>query len=969
MTLALAWKEYRAQRTIWLLMALFALAALYGLISLLAARANIDSGIGWLAAATALAFPTTYGLVCGSLMLAGENEERTLWFLDYHAGGRFSCWLNKLGAGVVLTAFYSLLVGAVTFFLGLVPGPESPTLWLWLAPLVGLEAFLWGLLGSALSRTGITAIVRSALLLALPWLLTLPDTWVPRQGIVAWRLVLALGAVAASGIIFCRNDWQRSWRWHKTAATLLSQPRWWALPWLVARQGTKLFLTLAAISVVAGLAVPTQRAVVWPAITLLIGVACGTAVFSGESAGAARFLGDRRIPPWRVWCVKNLLWLTMAIALTGMVVVGAWFQISWEVFQRPGRSLTVHSNYYWWNALGRGDHLIGLNYFVGLDLGQHSSGQWWSFQFTWLLTGFAVGQFCAIIFRKGAIAAIVAGLSSIVVSALWAPSLVDRGLNLWWVVGFAGFLVAGTFLVLRAWAAGRLATRWPAGVLAGSSLLAGICIAGHIWLRASELPDIGEPFDVQAFEQTMDSRPALARGTLLQAAAAQMTLHEKEVTRRLGAPSSPLVLRDGTEIPADYREQLAEVLKHRAWPEGQTELERWLKEMLQGKWAGEVEKLARSELGTLLSPRQLQLYNMAQPGQMIQGAIQLFQARAIQEQQRRAHAAALDDSETLLGISRQLWHFGSIPQATASLRSDTVTWALLDKWLETLGPQTGLLQRALKILHQHEGGLDPPASTVKVDYLAARNAFQSWEIPAGWDDSWLSDVQKNLIIVSRMAPWEKEYVRHLLDIVYERDLSWVQRPYWEKPPAPKVRVPVLDSPDRHARVQPPQFFRARLDHRKLFLDATENLCRLRALRLQIALALYQVQEKKPATKLADLVPKYLPELPTDPFSGRPFGYRISPGEETRSAGRDEILRVSPGQGLVWSVGPDAWTMAARTLDAPGASWMSMAPRFFRGMRCSWCPGDGRKGVNRQWRRPFCKREPHSNRRVLCKRRP
>src|SRR5262249_19145008 len=73
-----------------------------------------------------------------------------------------------------------------------------------------------------------------------------------------------------------------------------------------------------------------------------------------------------------------------------------------------------------------------------------------------------------------------------------------------------------------------------------------------------------------------------------------------------------------------------------------------------------------------------------------------------------------------------------------------------------------------------------------------------------------------------------------------------------------------------------------------------------------ARGLYQLQETKTARKLEEIVPKYLPELPVDPYSGQAFQYRISQGEDLDRAvpGGIEKLRVQPGQGILWSTGPD-----------------------------------------------------------------
>jgi hypothetical protein len=87
-----------------------------------------------------------------------------------------------------------------------------------------------------------------------------------------------------------------------------------------------------------------------------------------------------------------------------------------------------------------------------------------------------------------------------------------------------------------------------------------------------------------------------------------------------------------------------------------------------------------------------------------------------------------------------------------------------------------------------------------------------------------------------------------------------------------------------------------------------GLCRVRGTRLQLALALYQLQEGRAAPSLADLVPRYLPAVPVDPHSGQPFQYRISNGERITWFSRNgEGLRhedLRAGQPVVRTVGRD-----------------------------------------------------------------
>jgi hypothetical protein len=88
------------------------------------------------------------------------------------------------------------------------------------------------------------------------------------------------------------------------------------------------------------------------------------------------------------------------------------------------------------------------------------------------------------------------------------------------------------------------------------------------------------------------------------------------------------------------------------------------------------------------------------------------------------------------------------------------------------------------------------------------------------------------------------------------------------------------------------------------------LSRLRAARLQVALVLFETDKGQPAENLDQLIQQhYLSAMPLDPFSTRPFHYRVSEGEsiawlDAQGSPNAEWREVSPGQGILWAVGPD-----------------------------------------------------------------
>ena len=59
-------------------------------------------------------------------------------------------------------------------------------------------------------------------------------------------------------------------------------------------------------------------------------------------------------------------------------------------------------------------------------------------------------------------------------------------------------------------------------------------------------------------------------------------------------------------------------------------------------------------------------------------------------------------------------------------------------------------------------------------------------------------------------------------------------------------------------------------------SSKRSRARLRLLTCELALRQYRLEHGSEPAKLADLVPDYLPELPIDPFSGRPLRYQPDP---------------------------------------------------------------------------------------------
>src|SRR5580765_2207645 len=171
MTAVLIWKEYRQQRPVWL--AILVLSVL--LIVSLGAAFGDGTGLEVFGdrklraglVITVLCMTITFGVISGAMLLAGEDEEGTQVYLDSLTGRRRPLWVSKCIAGACLTLYLSAVMGVVSLALGF--GNWKTTFAL---PLVGLDALIWGLLGGALCRTVLKAVLVGIFFMIQSWALS-----------------------------------------------------------------------------------------------------------------------------------------------------------------------------------------------------------------------------------------------------------------------------------------------------------------------------------------------------------------------------------------------------------------------------------------------------------------------------------------------------------------------------------------------------------------------------------------------------------------------------------------------------------------------------------------------------------------------------------------------------------------------------------------------------------------------------
>jgi hypothetical protein len=915
----LAWKEVREHRAIWL-----AMVALTGV---------LGTGLGYIvaptdpslatavAALTYLGMAATYGVVCGAMMLAGEHEGETLTFLDIFLGRRDLLWLIKFAIGVLLTVGEALAVALVLYLMeqrppgwsigvvGFIPGGQhvrfeamrrvEPELWFLLLPVVTLEAYAWGLLGSVLQRRVLPAAALAALIATPIWLFAL---CAPSPYLLAIRGVAALVVLLISASVFAsrvetplgtspareqplseKDRFLRVWESFEGEAvavrhdgpviapalptvpsdeaapvravstapvrTGMPEPRapFEVLWWLTVRQAYALCLILAGAALLLGTLLPPFSQTLWPIATLLLGIACGTASFAPEQRDQSyQFLAAQHFPLARIWWFKTTFWLTAALLVA--LLLGATGVFCG--FQTP-----VH-------------HLLGLRAqpfrFGGTMCDLMGPAL---FLGGWLCYGFCAGQVFVWLCKKTILAVMLGVLGAGCFLGLWLPSLLCRGMTVWpvWLPPLG--LLAANLVLVRAWAGGRIKERRPLTALMGCGAAALCWTALVLGYRVLEVPNLAAPLDAEAFRAMLQARPDNVAGQRLQVA---LTIIED--------PAQPVEL-----------------------------------------WLERVAEAAPLPTGIIEPPRSdgqaPNLRHVPQVPKMVEALLRLGD-EAVRDQPE----VACRHLGQVLALSRNLCNKAPVESYLAGLSAEMAALDALQRWLAPRPGHKALLEPALAELQRHAAMAPGVRDCVETEFFRASGLVA---LPPLWvrppdrlRDRWL----RGAIAMSLDTPWEAERKQRIWHLVWRGLFRAIETPPWQLPAA----AAAADGSPATQRILEGWLAgdgvtQAQLAHLlddswltvmalytpvvRLREAATQASWRFGAARLTTALALYRVQEGKPAAELRDLVPRYLDKPPVDPYSGRDFGYRLSTRERIEGLGPQGTL-AHAGQGVVWSTGPD-----------------------------------------------------------------
>jgi hypothetical protein len=961
MIVSLAWKEYREHRIVWVFMALVAVVLIV-LVTQVYPALNIGSRPGDTAMyllVAAVGSVLTYGVVCGAMLLAGEREGSTLAFLDALTGRRLPIWFAKLVPGVGFCLMMGLFVGGVAAaassdraIMSGFDGPPIPN-WLLVAalPVIALDAFVWGLLASALCSSVLTAAGLAALFWLLGWLLLLPcgAFEIPMLPVLG-RVGLDILMLCLSALAYCQTETNE--REAPTLAPLRrvrvarSPGMWRVLVWLPIRQGWVMVLVLMMLALLFGLFLPVAGAMMWLSFTLVVGVLCGIAAFGGEQAeGSSRFLGNQRFPLGRVWAAKIGFWFLAALLISVVfLLAGVFAQFAFRS-AREGREPFL-----------LGSFLTRENWPLFIPLG--------------LLYGFTIGQFYSLLWRKSIVAVVMALIVSPGFALLWLPSLVFGGLHVWQVFVPPLVLLAATRFVIWAWCSTGIAVRRPALTLAGCAVASLVWIATTLCYRYLEVPNIPQSFDPIAYEKSLlvTDDSGESGGPRMRTAGDKFRTHFLSLPFRPGHPAAlGLPAPRGPETCSLYAERLDRLMGE-GWPEQDQELDQWLEGVFaapqdnEKSWERLYREAAAMALGVMEDPMTTPLNSPLASTRRALEAGTFLEARALQLQLRQQHAQALDMLFLMLDLSRQMRNHALTPAYSMGQHMEAKALQGLDRWLPQCQSPV-LLRRALSKLIAHEERIPSARLSVQAAFIGMRQKLDAGELyqaPAQADSYGGPTAESEIIATLWFAPWERARHHRLLNALTEAGLraadcdpreaaaltDRAERPsenIWEYD-AKTRGLTLLDgaltstSAARWGRLLEGnklayEFHAVNLQQR--VLDAFEQ-CRLRAAQLKVALRLYQEEHNgQPAPNLEALVAhetrnalawwmmffatphlsslanqRFLVGVPLDPFDGQPFRYRVSDGKDVdwRKAAdhhkADAGVRKPAVLGVVWSVGPD-----------------------------------------------------------------
>jgi len=879
MTNAIFWKELREQGTI--VVALLVTGC--GLIAGLAAAfppwegGGIDNFLA-LGIIGVIMLTIASGAIVASTLFAGEREAGTFAFLDRLPATHWQLWWRKVAVGMALMAVPPLGFTATCALHRSFSGFLLYALGFFGATLFG---FAWGCVGSVLRRTALGAcavglpigVAVTALSLGVPPLVmaTLQEVFSYEwQGSLLVQL-LALGSglvplsaafvfpLVLSARLFTATDREQDVTGPRPALTWSAGrfQRAKRFAWLLVRQHrvNVLWLTVTAGVAWCLLLIPDVPFIVsWPALTLVVGLLVGVVLFADEQGTeSARFWGERRLRVGGVWGAKLAFGFAVTFGLVVLMLVPC-------VIRGFVESSYLHNSDVLVRAFRTGVVSPGCPFFTFLFVGP--------------VYGLACGQLAALLFRKPVVALAVGTMIGGTAVALWFPSLFGGGLHGWQVWAPVAVTLAVSRLLTWPWATETLGQRGPMLRLATGLVAVTLTFAGGIAWRVLEVPEVAEANDDIEFARSLPTYDRNQSGRGVRQAVAEFG--------KLGPDLGPLVGTDnnGLDNRAPNRvlgDAIYDLLLRTGYPANRPDLDAFLGQY-DGDWEQTLLEASKHPTGVFLDPTADTDPYFGRTYPALQRMVTVYALRGLKAQRDGDPADFVTRVGVLLAVVRTTRTSGPTVAVMFANSVEEATLRGVQHWLTGLRGRPELLRQMLRTLQDHER-LDTytPRRTELASQVGLRNGVTGpgfWLPRAVGLSRGGSRDEADVVAFAWAVPWERERLRRAVGTGNVPGASSARgvNPYL-------IGAPGLWLYDL-----------LRDDLRRLASEESRAV-NLRGGVLQVALRLHEAEVGRFPATLSDLVPKYLPAVPLDPFarSPTPLGYRVSAAGESIAVEPPEFL--------------------------------------------------------------------------------
>ncbi len=245
---------------------------------------------------------------------------------------------------------------------------------------------------------------------------------------------------------------------------------------------------------------------------------------------------------------------------------------------------------------------------------------------------------------------------------------------------------------------------------------------------------------------------------------------------------------------------------------------------------------------------------------------------------------------TAIRTSRLCGQNGTMIERLVGIAIFAVIVEQIPSWSSDPALSSAQLLEALAQLQSDWELTEKPSTSLELEYVMVMNTIQM--IETGRDDTNWSDifeaVSDNDFVTYIQG--EPELFRRLYRFQTQNLLTFCDCPAWQRPPMNGLDFFLYDHPDGlrvgddhwsikafTSAVEKSVLFKNNHDVFHQFLHAIDR-DEVKYTCLQVVLAgqaFHRDRERFPAT-LDELVPNYLTEIPVDPFDGRPIKYRLDP---------------------------------------------------------------------------------------------